>query len=488
MKETELREELKKFDEHPRAAMMALPRKRDRADIPLPSGSIFFTEEDIESGDYIDAKNDVRRALSTRGPRVRALRRAVEAPIEETDRPEDLVDQLKYRKLADIDAAGLRRASLAETPWSGDYWPTYAGGLGKRYADPAFPASVDWKKNYEYFQKHPVQAIVASGDLEAIDRLSPSEKYDLLIGDADGALTDAMWDEGKRYYERTGKVETWMGICDGWAAASYLLRRPRRGVTVKAADGRTDLRFFPSDIKALASLLWARANVANRYIGSRSNEKNPPVDEVGRVLSPSAFDTNPGTWHLSVVNQIAVSKRSFIMDATYDYEVWNQPVHAYEYTYFNPQTLEPAPSLESAAVSRALFTKDKFRKYRSEGFASVVGVSMTVTYVVESAPTHEESDEPSRDVVSSVDYRYDIELDAEGQVLGGEWYQNAHPDFLWTPPPGARALTPADRHAAGRWAAPAPLPEAWRRAAASVSARSLPLGRIVEQLIELANA
>ena len=81
MKDTELREELKKFDENPRAAMMALPRKRDRADIPLPSGSTFFTEEDIESGDYIDAKNDVRWALSTEIDRPSLAALLAESPV-----------------------------------------------------------------------------------------------------------------------------------------------------------------------------------------------------------------------------------------------------------------------------------------------------------------------------------------------------------------------------------------------------------------------
>ncbi|AUX26343.1 uncharacterized protein SOCEGT47_069040 [Sorangium cellulosum] len=439
----------------------------------------------MKNGDDVAAKNAVRGVVSQRRRRAPA---AVRAGYRSIDRAVDLVDVLEYTRPAEMDAAGLLRASLAETPWSDDYWPIYAGGLGRRYADPGFPSSSDWKENFDYIREHPAQAIVRSGDQGAIDRLSPSEKHELLIGDASGALTTAMWDEGRQYHERDGKVELWMGLCHGWAPAAYMLRRPRKMVSVKAADGRTELRFFPSDIEALATLLWAKAGAPTRFIGSRSNERSPRFDEVGRVLSPAAFDTNPGTWHLCVVNQIAVAQRSFILDVTYDYEVWNQPVHSYEDTYFNPQTLEPAADVGRATVPRDRFTNDKFRRYRDVPFASVLGVSMTVHYVVETSPTHAKMDDPSRDQVHSTDYRYDLELDAEGKVVGGEWYQSTHPDFLWTPPPRARAATGAEHLATGRWTAQAPLPASWRRAASSMAGRSLPLARIVEQLIDLASA
>jgi len=55
-------------------------------------------------------------------------------------------------------------------------------------------------------------------------------------------------------------VETWMGICHGWAPASYMLARPRRTLSLKSPDGVL-IRFFPSDVKALASLLRTLRNV-----------------------------------------------------------------------------------------------------------------------------------------------------------------------------------------------------------------------------------
>jgi hypothetical protein len=491
MDHTEIQGKLDAFANDPRDAMNRTLTKYDEADRVIPDPFTAFSAEEIQSRDYVVDKDAVRKTFHMRaGDVVVSLEevRPGKAPIADIDRPENLVDKLQHVRLAEMETAKLTKAALAESPWSDDYWALYTGALGKRYADPKFPNSKDWAENRKYIDTNPVQAIVASGNRQAIDRLSPSEKYDLLVGDTAGTLTKAMWDEGRSYHEASGQVETWMGLCHGWAPAAYMLARPRKVITVKAADGRTDLRFFPSDVKALATLLWAHGNSPSRFIGSRSNDKEPAMDEVGRVTSPAVFDTNPGTWHMSVVNQIGVAKRSFIIDATFDYEVWNQPVFSYEYEYFNPQRMRMVGSLAEATVPRAQFTSDRFKKYRGTGYASMAGVVMRCRYVVETNPSHAETDDRTKDAINAVDYIYDLELDASGKILGGEWYQNLHPDFLWTPPAGTHVTTPGDRYATGTWSATAPLPEAWRTTAIRTSGRGLPLAKIVEQLIRLASA
>lgn len=491
MNRQEIQNKLDEFKQDPKASMSRLPPKQDAEGRILSNPWTPFSAEEIQGNKFVADKDEVRRTFHTQIDGVIVSLDEVlpgRAPIANIDRPENLVDDLRYAKPADMDAAHLQKASLAETPWSDDYWATYLGMLGRRYADPRFPAARDWERNFQYVQDHPAQVIVREGNAAAIDLLSPSEKYDLLVGDARGTLTSGMWSEGKWYHDRNGSVETWMGLCHGWAPAAYMLPRPRRVVTVKAADGRLDIRFYPSDIKALATLLWANARTSSRFIGSRSNDKDPETDEVGRVISPAVFDTNPGTWHMSVVNQIGVAKRSFIIDATYDYEVWNQPMVGYEYSYWNPQRMEFATNLHDATVERAQFTSDRFKRYRSSSFTAVVGVAMKTTYVVETSPSHRTSDDASQDAANSVNYLYDLELDASGKILGGEWYQNAHPDFLWTPPPGARAVTPGEQYATGSWNPRMPVPASWRSAAARMSARKLPLAKIVERLIQLAGA
>lgn len=448
-----------------------------------------FDDDAIVTDDFVIQRDEVRaaiHALDASGAAYSVADLAAgKAPIQARDRAQDVVDEMRHDKVEDIDGARLTKSDLPETPWSDDYWPHYLGILGRRYADKAYPASDDWKENRDYIVAHPASAIVASGDEDAIDALSPSEKYDLLVGDPTFGLTEEMWAEGESFYERARRVEPWMGICHGWAPASYMLARPRRVVTLASPEG-VSLRFFPADIKALASLLWANSSPPSRFIGSRCEEKDPKKDASGRVLSEAAFDNNPGTFFLAMVNQIGVSRRSMILDATYDYEVWNQPICGYEIHYFHPEEMRFAATAREGTVERGDFERDRFARYRTKDYAAVVGVAMRTRYVIETPPSHAPENSPANDATRLVDYYFDLELDKRGRVVGGEWYLNRHPDFLWTPARGQRVVTPADAFATGTWSG-GPVPVSWRAAAARASADGLPLAKVVERLIALAS-
>ena len=471
---------LQQFKQDPKSVMQSVPPKYDAEGNPVEAPSL-FPKDDIESGAYIEKRDGVRRQITQQEDLSRA-------GYASNDRPQDLVDNFVHDRLDSIESAGLMAAALSETPWSDDYWGIYKGLIACRYADPAFPASLDWKVNFDYVRMNDAQSILASGDPGAIDLLSPAEKYDALVGDAYGTLTRQMWNEGRYYYNTSGTVESWMGICHGWAPAAYMLPRPTGTVTVQAADG-TPLTFYPSDIKALATLLWANVPAPTRFVGGRCNDQNPTTDPVtGRVISAQCFDTNPATWLLSVVNQIGVSQRSLVLDATYDYQVWNQPMYSYEYVYFNPAQMVYTADLSSATVARGSF-QDPFDAYRSPAAAYITGIAMRVGYVVETAPSHRPDDSPAYDSVQYVDYLFDIEQDASGRVIGGEWYSNAHPDFLWTPTPTASAVTRYDYMATGGWWPGYPLPQSWQVAAQYASqADRAPLAAIVEHLIRFANS
>lgn len=443
-----------------------------------------FSSKDIVSKHYIEARDRQRKLITE--PEDAATTRAA---IEAHDKPENLVDAFKYEKLDEMEQAGLMQATLDESPWSDDYWAIYKGILGARYSDPSFPADDDWKTNQDYIRANPSSAILGSGSAARINRLSPAEKYDALVGDSSESLTRHGWAEGKRYYDANGSVESWMGICHGWAPAAYMLARPTKSITLHTPNN-IPIKFYPSDIKALASLLWANAGTSTRFIGGRCNDKDPATDPAtGRVTSNICFDNNPGTWHMAVVNQIGVSRRSMVMDVTYDYEVWNQPTHAYSYRYFNPQTQTYQSTLEAATVTMTNYTADKYRSFRSPASKFAVGIQMTVSYVVETQPGHSETDNPSRDAIRRVDYYYDLELDANKKIIGGEWYNNSHPDFLWTPGKTARAQTRYEPAGGGNWKQGQAVPQAWRDAAKQASSRQgAPLAAIVESLVKFANA
>jgi hypothetical protein len=489
----EIETHLRRFQQNPAQVMNERLQKKDGFGRVVKNPETPFSQDDIRSRDFVTQRDTYRQRMCKEVGGARVCLKDIEpgrAPIQGNDLVEDLVDNgdRALRSLEDMEKRRLRAAKLAETPWSDDYWAIYKGVLAARYADDAFPADEDWKKNNDYVTDptRSFQSIFSSRLASSIDTLSPAEKYDLLVGDKAGTLTHAMWEEGEEYYKRYGKVERWMGVCHGWAPGAYMLPRPTDAVTVTAADGKTRIRFYPSDIKALGTLLWAKAEAPTKFSGGRCDIKEPKQDSNGRVTAQECFDNNPGTWHMTVVNQIGVAKRSFVIDATFDYEVWNQPVYSYEYTYFNPQTNEETASLAKAKVELSKFRGDKFRKYRSPEARYVVGVAMDVTYVVETQPTHELKDSPERDATRSARYMYDLELDAQGNIVGGEWYTNLHPDFLWTPPVGARAVTSADRFATGNWDGKSAMPAAWSSAAKRAAQYGQPLAKVVEALFTLA--
>lgn len=489
----ELTQELQQADQDPKSSMDQLPPKKQHPGQGRRGIDTLFGPDSLSGNEFVEQRDKFRRQLrAERDGQLIQLGQvqAGRAAFLENDRAENLVDGPAAELLRTpqaIEQKGLNKAELPESPWSDWYWPIYQGILGARYTDPEFPLdSEDWKIKHDYVLAHPVAQIVQSGVQEAINRLSPSEKYDLLVGDPDFSLTKAMWKEGEKYYQANGKVERWMGICHGWAPAAYMFKRPQKAVELLAADGKTKLIFYPSDLKALGSLMWAQGSPPARFIGGRCNDKDPPKDANGRVISQNCFDTNPGTFHLALVNQIGLRKRSFVLDATFDYEVWNQPIYSYSFHYFNPVTRRAAPALARARAARTDWKNDRFSKYRSPKAHTIIGVGLELSYVAETMPTADLTDTPANDYRKTVKYLYDLELDEQNQIVGGEWHSNAHPDFLWTPAPNTLAASSMDHAAAGDWTGGAALPERWRKAAIAAGRFGQPLGKLVAALIHRA--
>jgi len=450
----EIESALAQFEANPRAFMDQLPQKLGRNEVSP------FGLSSVLNKSYITAKNLQRPDTAADAPSYRDLAK-------------NLVDSLALTNLADMHS--IKTAKLAESPWSDDYWALYTGSVAKRYADSGINYSESWKSNTDQ---------VRNSTSTNVDTFSPAEKYDLLVGDTTKTLTKYNLDTGKDYADTMGNVETWMGICHGWAPAAYMIDRPQKSVEVMAADGKTKIKFYPSDIKALASLLWANGSSSTKFIGGRCNVKDPAKDSIGRITDSGCRDTNAGTWHLAIVNQIGKSKRSMVLDATYDYEVWNQPLYGYSYSYFNPKTNKAYQTITSAKVAVADFPEDKFKSYRAAGTTHIVGIAMDVKWTVETQPTHYSPDSASRDVLNGARYMYTLELDKDGNIIGGEWLQNAHPDFLWTPPVDAKATAPNDYEATGTWTdTTKPMPATWQSAAKKSAVSGVPLSGVVSALV-----
>lgn len=311
----------------------------------------------------------------------------------------------------------------------------------------------------------------------------------MLVGDSKFTLTNTLIQASSAVADAEGKVPTWFGICHGWAPASFMMPRPELGVTATTAEGK-EIFFTPTDLKALASLLWANGEAPTRFVGSRCNDTTPDRDPNFRETNPDCFDTNPATWHLAVVNQIGVSHRSFVLDASAGAEVWNQPVYGYQYGYINPITNKSYRTLADAKVKLKDWSNDPYSKTRSPKAVNVVRIVMSLDYLAENSPTVSIEDGTDQDAHYNQNYSYDLELDQNDTIVGGEWHNTLHPDFLWAPEKNSKATSVGDTwlersNDQSKWSGREPLPALWKKAANLSSKNSQPLAKVVERLFQM---
>jgi len=369
--------------------------------------------------------------------------------------------------LVNLEAQGLTSGASRTLPWSGHFWPNFQGGVAARWNDTAFPRT-DWGAAESYVQNLP-------WDRSYRDQLSPAEKYDLVTGllpDEVGSLTKHQWNLGRKEYATSGTVATWQGICHGWAPASLFLPRPVRPVAVSTPQGQ--ILFSVDDIKALGALYWANGNYRTVYAGWRCNESTPAMDADGRVLSPKCFDVNPADWHLVLSHLVAARGESFVIDAENGTQVWNKPVIDFRFEFFDVADYNrKSPRFKDVLRERSSLGRLRHANYRPTETAWVVGVRSIVT-LGDGQPAGIHA--PDRKVMT---YVYDLELDADFRVIGGEWRDGKHPDFLWRPEDLSRPASDGDQVVVdvNRMGT-----STWRRAAQRSNTRGVPLKALIDYL------
>ena len=304
----------------------------------------------------------------------------------------------------------LKKAGkLTTLPWSGDYWPTYKGGITYRWAKRENVESRRW--NYRL----PTLRQLKKMDLST---LSPSEKWDIYNGDLNFGLT-------KYERKRTGvlvknNIPKWEGLCHAWAPATVLYKNPKP-ITVKAPNG-LKVPFGSSDIKALLTYHGHLSkSYKTNFLGSRCSldfkqlEKDYKAGRISKrqlnrsMESKACADTNAGAFHVVLANQIAKRRESFILDITRDAEVWNQAVYSYK--------------------TKVLKTKRGASSGAARGTKKEVTVSTSVTYIQEVPQTWKK--EINKKAFGRAVYKYRLELNKRGEIIGGAWLSHGRPDFIW---------------------------------------------------------
>jgi hypothetical protein len=349
------------------------------------------------------------------------------------------------------------KGKVKKHPWSGSYWPMRNGMVSVRYAnnekntigrvDPnsgVITQQYNFKTSVNLYHQPAEYNFLMQNNRSGIEAyieeyFSPSEKYDLLLGDYKFTLTNKLKDEGKIIAkDYGGDIPTWFGICHGWAPAAYLFDNPKRPVNVTSPNG-IKFRFLPDDIKALASLFIANAYVHTNFVGDicRVFKPKKPVSdsETDLFLDPRCHAINPGTYITVLGNQVGKEGKNLVFDPDSDPEIWNQPVNAYEMRYFNLLTddFSSDPNDVKIPLDFIRRSKDKFLNFlaRQADWKTkyVVGVYVNCTYAIETQPSHTEKTLPNVNKTSTSVGA--IELDENDNIIGGEWKTNSHPNFMW---------------------------------------------------------
>ncbi len=385
----------------------------------------------------------------------------------------------------DAEKRGLNSGSSKYQPWSGSYWPDILGGIANHYRDHG-----TFGDQFLFALRYGIAHGRVQGDFKNVcdkydtfspddinQKLSPAEKYDLLLGDTSFSFARAILDDvdfrahylkkskmmdgsdssdtepyegvnnndhfadvqssysrfdndvAYRYWKKRGdSLSYWFGICDGWSPASIYLPRPVKPVTVTGALGHK-ITFYPDDLKALGSYLFARTN--NDYMTTMNYQfagrpcaegGDPATDDMGYVKDFRCNDLDAGLWHLALLNRIGVDKMGIMMDIDNNKKINNHPFGIYSLTYFNPATGEDG-TLQQSVVNRSAVT-DGYARRRNAKTVYLVGVKSTVRYRYYQWPEDNKdkvTDGESQDITKEKTFVYDLELDAGGNVLGGEW-------------------------------------------------------------------
>ena len=212
-------------------------------------------------------------------------------------------------------------------PIVGDYWATSRDNLNHKWDGPNSQSPAEkWGKAFGIADM-PKKISEASGVLSADWRKACTTDSEC-TAEMDGSIC-AKPKTGRDSDATGGRcIPTWWGICHGWAPYALMEPTPVRPVTRQAADG-TQVTFYPGDITGLMSLIYG-ADLPTKFISQRCNKDMPPTDSNGRLILGDCRDMNPGSWHVLVTNMLGLRKQGFVLDQTYDDEVWNQPAWKYD--------------------------------------------------------------------------------------------------------------------------------------------------------------
>lgn len=357
---------------------------------------------------------------------------ADQAKSEDAERIDDRNDPSLFRlemvrRFADLPTAG----ESTRKPFPSNWWPMRHGGAARRWYqnEPAPTEKYDQLVHPDQIEDVELTLAQKNWKDEPVNEDAEPETFHI------GPATE--WELTK--HGRYGDVDpdSWWGHCNGWASYTLNEDEPIREVWVRMngndveecrGDTTGCILFRLGDINALgAELYWIDAA---RMLGRRCEQQSSEFefDEAGRINNVDCRDGNAGAFHIIAANMIGVMQRPFILDLNANFEVWNYPVYRFELTRNDDLTLDEALAEIGAPEGTATWIYN-------EDAVSFRRVQMRA-WIVEDAipPTNEPAGDDLDRYTTLETYDYVLELDAAGDIVGGEWIGRSktdHADFVW---------------------------------------------------------
>lgn len=305
--------------------------------------------------------------------------------------------------------------------WSDSYWPSNKGGIAFRWNHPD-PQPFKYKLHTKEEIKNMSEA--------QLGELSPSELYDIAMGDYSYSLTK------KVLKEYSPKDLWWEGICHGWALAASHYPEPQK-VLFTNKDG-IKVPFGSSDVKGLLSMHDAynskgfyvrvgdRCAVPGKVKGEESEaDGNVSVPAKKDADKPECSDVNAGAFHVVLTSMIGINSQGFVADVDRFNDVWNQPVTSYESEVVGDAALTPKDIKNG--VDRKIHVKTVMTYGEELQFWNEEAVAAGELNFVQKEPV---TGTPAQAFLSK-NYEYILELNKAGKIIGGEWISETRPDMLW---------------------------------------------------------
>ncbi|KAG1705011.1 hypothetical protein DVH05_005036 [Phytophthora capsici] len=311
------------------------------------------------------------------------------------------------------------------TPWASSYWPTFQDSINYVWKTGEPSASEKYATAYGLNVTEFKDKI---SERSGVDSRRRSTRCTADSDCKDGSVC------GKRDGISSGYcIPGWFGICHAWAPAAILEPEPQCDVT------KNNVTFHVMDIKGLVTSIYDGAEIKTVFTGARFSGLDSPAnkDQYGRFTDAARRDLGPGYFHIAITNVMAKQNRSFVVDVTAGSEVWNQPVRS-----FNVQSMD---LVDTRVASMQYFGVPSYPF--NDKMVRLAYVKTTFSWVSESYKDGPLVSSGRIDrYTESKDYEYLLELDADYNIIGGEWVgqsKDEHPDFLWLPTakPSASAVT-----------------------------------------------